>query len=456
MKYRVFIVLFMLLIFGVGGLSLFFNNRSTVSEIENRQLATFPTLSREVFWDGSYFQDIITYYGDHFVYREKLLMASKFLERFTGIQGKEQVEIVLVDNNDVLEIETEEINRTLENIGPMNKKIYNYIKRDSERYMLSISGEAIEEEEPMFLEQLEITEDQEFTGQHKNNLLIIEDQIYEIFGYSKKSCQYYAEVINNYQKTFENEMKVYSIVVPSHIEFLQSKKYRRLSASQADAINIINQEFDEAIEPVNVYDALGEHYDEYIYFRSDHHWTALGAYYAYTAFAKKIGEEPYPLDAFEKVELDGFLGYLHHVNFNQKVENNPDTVEVYMPFVESEYSVLTEGGRQLTPDVINMQYAKTNNKYMVFLSGDNPLSVINTDVDNGRKILVFKDSYGNAFIPYLMSHYDEIHIIDPRHFQEGAASYAIEHGIQETLFLNSAVIVAGHQGFAKNVERVSY
>jgi hypothetical protein len=103
-----------------------------------------------------------------------------------------------------------------------------------------------------------------------------------------------------------------------------------------------------------------------------------------------------------------------------------------------------------------MNYAKQSNKYMVFLSGDNPLSVIDTDLDNGRKILVFKDSYGNAFIPYLTSHYDEIHIIDPRHYKKGAVTYAKEHDIKEVLFLNSAVLISSNKGFANYIKSVSY
>ncbi len=125
------------------------------------------------------------------------------------------------------------------------------------------------------------------------------------------------------------------------------------------------------------------------------------------------------MDQFEKTEIEGFLGYLYNKNFNRNVKNNPDTVEVYHPFVESEYTITTQGNRTINLDLINMNYAKKSNKYMVFLSGDNPLAVIDTNLDNGRKILVFKDSYGNAFVPYLTSHYDEIHIIDPRHYKKG-------------------------------------
>ncbi len=463
-KHWILIILFVTILYGLGAMTLLSTNTSEVSELENRQLASFPKLNRKDLLSGRYFQGITDYYADHFTHRERLLMVSKTIEAYKGTQGEDQVEIVLASNEDAYNppIEVQEVvmhqeeHKPISSVYDLNQRVVNFASEDIERFSDMNPLEVEEVDNDKILEQLKITDDDTLVGQRKNSLLIIEDTIYEIFGYSNSACEYYASAINQFAESFDDQMSVYSIVVPSHIEFLKSEKYRSLADSQADAINAINQAFIDPIIPVHIYDALGEHIDEYLYFRSDHHWTALGAYYAYTVFADKIGDNAYGLDQFEKTEIEGFLGYLYNKNFNRNVKSNPDTVEVYHPFVESEYTITTQGNRTINLDLINMNYAKKSNKYMVFLSGDNPLAVIDTNLDNGRKILVFKDSYGNAFVPYLTSHYDEIHIIDPRHYKKGAVTYAKEQGIDEVLFLNSAVVVAGNKGFSNHIKRVSY
>ncbi len=463
-KHWILIILFVVIVYGFGGMTLLSNNKMKISEIENRQLVTFPILSEETLFDGSYFQDIINYYSDHFAQRERLLILSKKIESYKGSQGQDQVEIVLTSPEADLTPEVElgervmhqEERQPIKTAYDLNQRVYNFAARDIERFteIRPIEVESIDDD--TLLEQLQVTDDETIEGERKNSLLIIEDTIYEIFGYTENACDYYASAINSFAEKFDEDMTIYSMVVPSHIEFLSSQKYRSLADSQADAINRINETFIESIVPINAYSILAKHSDEYIYFRSDHHWTGRGAYYAYTVFADKIGDNAYDLDRFEKTELEGFLGYLYYKNFNRNVKNNPDTVEIYHPFVENEYTVITQGNRRINLDVINMNYAKQSNKYMVFLSGDNPLSVIDTDLDNGRKILVFKDSYGNAFIPYLTSHYDEIHIIDPRHYKKGAVTYGKEHDIKEVLFLNSAVLISSNKGFANYIKSVSY
>ena len=82
------------------------------------------------------------------------------------------------------------------------------------------------------------------------------------------------------------------------------------------------------------------------------------------------------------------------------------------------------------------------------------MGIIKTEVKNGKKILVFKDSYGNAFIPYLVNHYEEIHIIDPRHYEKNAAEYVINNDIQDVMFLNYSIVISYYNGYAKNIIKV--
>jgi len=514
MKYRLVIFLFMVIIISCGLLNAFLPSSETVSELENRTLTVFPKLSQESFFSGDFFRGIENYYADHLFQREKFVLVSQKITAFKGIRGKDNVvllsmgstdeyvptDVTITDNasqsqsnggqnmdeqvgSDISNqngtnqnnegqagssvgtdgnpslssiVKYQEVKKPLTTANDLNQRVRNYAKKELEYFadieplppvLSKVNGE---------IEQFSFTNDETLEGGRKNGLLIIADTCYEIFGYSEKSCAYYANAINSFKEQLEETDTVYSIVVPSHIEFVQSEKYRSMAMSQADAINYINEQFSDEVRPVNIYSTLAEHSQEYLYFRSDHHWTALGAYYAYSAFATAIGDKPYELDAFEHTVVEGFLGTLYNKSLSKEVKNNPDSVDIYMPFVKNDFTIYTPSGSKLKYDLINMKNAKSSNKYLIFISGDNPLSIIDTELDNGKKIMVFKDSYGNAFIPYLTSHYDEIHIIDPRHYKQGAISYAKENDIHEFLFINSATVISGNTGFAKNIYKVSY
>jgi len=414
-------------------------------------------------------------------------MMSQMMNEYRGIKGEDHVELVMMDTTDQFVEETaseekasgatdseaviteevlpeeekpvellQQTKKRIETNNDLNIRVRNFAANDIKRFA-SIEPIVVEKaDNDAILAQLEITEDENLEGRKQNGILVINDECYELFGYSEGALNVYADAINNFADLLPEGSKVYSAVVPGKIEWVKSEKYRSMAESHADSINYMNEQFSEAITPVNIYTPLQQHSEEYIYFRSDHHWTALGAYYAYTAFAKTIGDRPYDLEDFETTEVEGFLGTLYNRTLSRGVKENPDTVTIYHPFVENTFTIYTKGGAALDWEVINMDYAKISNKYMVFISGDNPLSVIDTGLDNGKKIMVFKDSYGNAFVPWLMSHYDEIHIIDPRHYNKGAVSYAIEKGIDEFLFFNYNVVIAGHTGFANNIYKVSY
>src|SRR5690606_28256928 len=107
-----------------------------------------------------------------------------------------------------------------------------------------------------------------------------------------------------------------------------------------------------------------------------------------------------PLSQYQRVEVNGFLGSLYWLNNSTRLSNTPDTVEVFLPFTPNEYWVSLESGAVKMP-VVDLDYRTNVNKYRVFLTGDRPHAVIRTEARSDRKIMVFKDSYGNAFIPFL-------------------------------------------------------
>lgn len=276
-------------------------------------------------------------------------------------------------------------------------------------------------------------------GKTINKVLIYKDSAYALFPFSEDSGNYYASTLNAFQKRVDEDVTVYSLLVPTNTEFVEEKKFRELSDSQKDTIEYVNARLKKVV-PVDAYTPLEEHKNEYIYFKTDHHWTALGAYYAYTGFTQAVGLEPVPLKEYETETIKGYVGSMYETTGSSNLKRNPDIITVYKPFIKNEYNVYY--GSAIKMNVIDMSNADKSTKYRVFLSGDRPLGVIKTEVTNGRKILVIKDSYGNAMVPFLLPHYEEIYVVDPRQYEKNIFELIEKNGIHQVLFLNYVPILS--------------
>ena len=196
------------------------------------------------------------------------------------------------------------------------------------------------------------------------------------------------------------------------------------------------------VKSVALYDALLAHRTEYVYFRTDHHWTATGAYYAYEQFCKAKGITPTPLASYKVDEYDGFLGtFYRDSNQNAAMGANPDKVVAYHPlsteatldYGDSENASLTRG-----KIIYDESTAPASLKYGAFITGDNAYSVINNpDVTDGSRCIVVKESFGNAFVPFLTDHYQTIYVLDYRYWKGSISQFAVDKGVQDVLFVNN-------------------
>jgi hypothetical protein len=195
------------------------------------------------------------------------------------------------------------------------------------------------------------------------------------------------------------------------------------------------------IKSVDVLPNLLRHNNEYLYFRTDHHWTARGAYYAYISFCKEKGIEPTPLDNYKRLQFDGFLGTFY-ANAKQPaaMKNNPDYVEAFVPIGTNREDVYDSNGNYV--DWYAIVYSGADkydaaNKYLAFMGGDHPLTEIhNPNIADGSSIVVIKESYGNAFVPFLVDSYEYVYVIDYRQWNGKLSDFVIENGIDDVLFLN--------------------
>ncbi|WP_407386168.1 DHHW family protein [Ruminococcus sp.] len=271
-----------------------------------------------------------------------------------------------------------------------------------------------------------------------SGVYVYDNMTFELCGASDSAAEDYAAAISDFKKSAP-EFTVYNIVATTHAEFGLPQRLidsgSVYSASQLDNIKKIYSSYSQDVKPINCYNTLGEHINEYIYFNTDHHWTGLGAYYAYQAFCEQTNQTPLKLTDCTENKKEGFLG-----SFSDCADSlKPDTV-YYWTFPYATHAMRQEESG-MEPYEMNVYYEHIENPsglYSTFICGDSSLFIeYNDDNKNGKKIAVVKESYGNAFVPYLTYNYEEVHVIDSRYFVGSLKDYMKENGITEILFINN-------------------
>ncbi len=262
-----------------------------------------------------------------------------------------------------------------------------------------------------------------------------EDAAYEIFGASADRSDIYADAINKAANSLGDDIKTYSMMVPLHAEMNLPQRLKDDAGCTSQSANISNAYKKlKKTQPINVYNVLAEHNNEYLYFKSDHHWTGLGAYYAYTAFCEQTGQEPMTISEEGTHSIEGFTGSFHTYGIGLV-----DRVDYYdLPYSTSCMLYINAESVGQPADIYYQNEDAGENSYGVFINGDNAKFIISSDCGTEKKIAVVKESFGNAFVPYLSANYSEIHVLDMR--QSGVTDlkqYCNDNGINEVLFINN-------------------
>lgn len=190
---------------------------------------------------------------------------------------------------------------------------------------------------------------------------------------------------------------------------------------------------DASIQKVDVRDSFKEHKNEYLYYKTDHHWTSLGSYYAYQALSSSmdLGQTEisdyhvYPVSTDFKGTLSGKVGSAFM----------EDQIDIYVPKENSEYIMTDETSRDSSRSIYSMDALHTKDQYTVFLSGNTGRISLEMDNDSDRHLLLIKDSYANSMIQFLIPHFRTIDIIDPRYYFEDVSKLLDSQLITDILFL---------------------
>ena len=182
--------------------------------------------------------------------------------------------------------------------------------------------------------------------------------------------------------------------------------------------------------------ALQEHQEEYIYYRTDHHWTTLGAYYGYAAWAESCGLTPWAREDFSEATLTTEFYGTTHSKINLPVY--PDSIIQYTPRREVSYQVNYNLGQKETSTLYDLEKLEGKDKYAVFLGGNNPIVTITCSAgEPERKLLIVKDSYAHCFAPFAANHFESTTLIDLRYFNMGVKAFMEQEGFTDVLVLYS-------------------
>ncbi len=284
------------------------------------------------------------------------------------------------------------------------------------------------------------------------SLMIVGDTAYEYYNFKEDTANQYITAVADAGTKLSGISTVYDMVIPTSIDIMLPESYLEKFSSEInsndqrkaieDYIYPSIQAMNSSVKTVSIYDTLKAHANEYLYFRTDHHWTQLGAYYAYVEFCKARGFEPVALDQFEKKEYTGYLGsfYSSSSEAAAALGNNPDTVEAYIPNADVTMYVMQKNGEELPdwPLIADADTYSAGNKYLAFCGGDQPYEEItNNDMTEGPSCIVVKESFGNCFIPFLVNHYKTIYVIDYRDYTGTVSALAQEKGVDDVICVNN-------------------
>lgn len=384
--------------------------RSTYSELEKRELAQMPEFSTSKLRDNSYPKELAAWFSDSEPYRDQLMATSMWV--------RDKLRLSLGDDEAI-------------------------------SFHASDSGSDEPAPPPADADAAEIAAYQNRINADANAKIANKGIIVvgkapvarALMAYGgKKGGEKTAEALNRYHS--ELGVNVYAMVIPLATEFYLPDKARGASSPQLPTIQNIYAHLAPGVKGVNAYSALASHVGEDIYLRTDHHWAPLGAYYAAEQLAKSAGVPFKPLSSYERKVVHGFVGSMYGYSKDIAIKNSPEDfvyhtpkglnyVTTYINYkVNGDYRVTSES-RPQTGQYFYHYKDGSSGAYCTFMDSDMKITQVKTGSHTGRKLMIIKDSYGNAVPGYMFYSFDEVHVIDFRYFNKNMRKYVRDHGITD-------------------------
>lgn len=429
---------FFLTLFALTVVAFIIPLRPTQSMEEKRTLAEFPAFSWEALTSGSYFDDISVWFSDTFPGREGWLRAAASVEELHGFQD------VVVHGN---LIQSDTIPTRPSGTAAPETEGTTAPSAAQQMTAPQDTGPVTEPSvAPPPTDPIEVWGGIDVGNEEAEiifgNVLQINDAAFSYFGFSKYWSDYYIDLINGLADAVaEQGTVVVSAMAPSSIGVMVESEYMDMlgCADQGETIDYLLGGMNDRVVKVDMFQNLVDHNDQYLYFRTDHHWTGLGAYYGYVSICQALGMEPAPLSQFELKDQGEFQGSLYY-QCNQSSRLRLDNVYAYEPPGDLETYITNENGSRFSWTVLtDMSHSSLTSKYMTFIAGDNPLTEItNNDLPDGPTCVVLKDSYANPVVPLLTQNYHKIYVVDFRSYTAmGLREFSRRYDVDHIIFCHS-------------------
>lgn len=411
---------------------------------EKRELAKFPEFSFESLFSGDYFSGISLWFSDTFPGREGWITLSDGISQLHGVRD---VAVSGEQNaGDPIPTAAPTVPTSAPTVPPTT--------------VPPTTAPAPTETRPPETEPETVpppeTEIEEWGGINAGeeaeailgSVIQIGDTAFNAFTFSRYYTEMFVESVNSQaEKLAERGIRVVSAPVPSAVGVLLKPDYQeQLKCSDEVAVmDYVTSLLNEKVYPVNLVSKLVPHNSEYLYFRTDHHWTALGAYYCYEGICQVLDMEPVPLADFTELDQGEYCGTVYG-KAPAPSKLRLDNVMSYLPPMEIEFHISQDGFSFFDWPMISDLSARGNgSKYMCFLAGDNPLSLgVNEALPEGKNCLLIKDSCGNPLVPFLTQNYHKVYAVDYRSYGNlGIAAFCDKYQIDDVIFSPMLIMVQG-------------
>ena len=407
--------------------------RETVSHEENRTLAKFPEFTLESYLKGDYTEGIADYYDDTVPHRSdiKSLVATYILPNKGVKYGEDSIEIF---GN----VPAKPQQETAATEPPVTEPPVTETEG---------TGTAAEETTTVPVTTLPDSNEPAAEGEISDGIVVVNGRGIMLYGGAGGMDKSYAQCMANYRKELGNDVNIWSMVIPTAVSFYMPENYLSLTASEKKDLDSIAKQLKD-VTPVDVYTTLLAHKSEAIYARTDHHWTSLGAFYAAQAFAEQAGVDFAPIEEYEKNTIRGYVGTLYGYTKSSELLNNPENFVYYRPKADIDGKLKVTKYNEWFSDpteysLLNDPTKMDKSQMYLTYGTDELITHVETGVKNGRTLVVFKDSYGNALLPFLTSSFEHIYMCDIRYFKPNAMYFCQQQEATDVLFALSIFSAVG-------------
>ena len=408
--------------------------RPETSVREKRRLREFPTFTVGSLLSGEYSDSIGMWFSDTFPGREGMLEVS---DRMNAMHGLNRNEVVLSQTGSA-QNDNANLDALLEQAE----------KEASEREAaVTPTPKPVQEPEPSatpVVDQNTVVEAWEgMNGEEEaaiyGDMVVIDGTVLSRLGFDQSTSDQHVALMNRAGDALAAQgRRFFNLPVPTSISILLSSDMLAElgAADQGKTLRYMFAQENENVGKVNAFNNLLAHNSEYLYFNTDHHWTALGAYYAYQSFCETAGFEAVPLSDFTEWNMGTFTGSWYYSVNSRSLKT--DEVIALVPPGNDHIHMEILGYPDYTSVIVDETEADSNMKYNCFIAGDNPLTVITNDaLPDAPDCLVIKDSFGNPFTVYLTQHYHKVYVLDYRKNFTPVSTLAEQYGAEDVILVQS-------------------